>query len=121
MTPDEHQRERITTWRLAYNGECAQDPEDRALAAACALAEFDKRFPAPSAAAPVEPDGQFFIPPAELATLRQKARLWDAVASGKLGIYPRDGDFAVHWDIGYSIRPTAAEAVESAIAQGALK
>ena len=50
MTPDDHQRERITTWRLAYNGECAQDPEDRARAAECALAEFDKRFPAPAAA-----------------------------------------------------------------------
>ncbi len=113
------------------------------------LDSFDKRFPAPSAAAPVEPDAPSTFAydvkvidvetykadmaeletlrrtqamhDAELASLRQKARLWDAVASGKLGIYPRDGDFAVHWDIGHSMKATAEEAVEAAIAAGALK
>lgn len=118
MTPDEHQRERMRHWSRAF----ASTMQHRTFVDAdIALAEFDKRFPAPSAAAPVEPNGQFFIPPAELASLRQKARLWDAVASGKLGIYPRDGDFAVHWDVGHSVRPTAEEAVEAAIAAGALK
>ena len=126
MTHDDHQRERMRAWShfAVVTPEFADER----------LAQFDNRFPAPSAAAPVEPvpvpdqsamgmavASLILDQTAELATLRQKARLWDAVASGKLGIYPRDGDFAVHWDIGHSIRPTAAEAVESAIAQGALK
>lgn len=135
MTPDEHQRERRAFWDGVCIALCPPPTPFPQMDADALLAERDKRFPAP-AAAPVEPvvdryvigysDGaeavmQGMPTNAELAALRQKARLWDAVASGKLGIYPRDGDFAVHWDIGYSIRPTAAEAVESAIAQGALK
>lgn len=145
MTPDEHQRERITTWRLAYNGECAQDPEDRARAAECALAEFDKRFPAPSDAAPVEPEtdrerrenlhcvisdlaDQCREANAELAALRQKARLWDAVASGKVVLLYDDRELfagrydkedSIGWQTGWF--NTAEEAVEAAIAAGALK
>ena len=126
MTHDDHQRERMRHWSQVHSH--AYDRVGQDEIADNSLAEFDKRFPAPSAAAPVSP----IVDRSNLAdtiTVRQdhytaledKARLWDAVASGKLGIYPRDGDFAVHWDIGYSIRPTAAEAVESAIAQGAFK
>ncbi len=129
MTPDEHQRERMRAWVTVF---AATIPTacGAHVTADGMLDSFDKRFPAPSAAAPVEPDQSamgmavsslILDQTAELAALRQKARLWDAVASGKLGIYPRDGDFAVHWDVGHSMKATAEEAVEAAIAAGALK
>lgn len=126
MTPDEHQRERMRHWSRAF----ASTMQHRTFVDAdIALAEFDKRFPAPSAAAPVEPNGQFFIPPAELAALRQKARLWDAVASGKCRLFhtriERLPQFWVMHGKGFGGSthkfPTAEEAVEAAIAAGALK
>lgn len=64
---------------------------------------------------------------AELASLRQKARLWDAVRSGKVRIdYNLDDTYgAFYGPIGKGKRTltldTAEEAVEAAIAAGALK
>lgn len=60
---------------------------------------------------------------AELASLRQKARLWDAVASGKVRLSVAGRAYCT-WALGNemtSLCDTAEEAVESAIAQGAFK
>ena len=65
---------------------------------------------------------------AELAALRQKARLWDAVGSGKVVLLYDDRELfagrydkedSIGWQTGWF--PTAEEAVEAAIAAGALK
>lgn len=153
MTHDDHQRERMRVWAhafLASTALCAPHQN-----ADMALAEFDKRFPAPSAAAPVEPVASHAQPrvtcPApvmpmavdsytgslsavqtidvsELASLRQKARLWDAVIEG-VNLHKHNNP-AWGWSCSWSgsatyngerYFPTAEEAVESAIAQGALK
>lgn len=126
MNQDGHQRERMRVWTEAFsifNKEIPAIP-DAAEYADSALAEFDKRFPAPAA---VEPEPRINIEwpacgDAELASLRTKARLWDAVASGKvqLEMYP-SGTACVSWEHGDRTYPTAAEAVEAAIAAGALK
>lgn len=130
MTPDEHQRERMRAFLAGAKHNIRY--------ADSVLEEFDKRFPAPSAAAPVMPmamagtiNGTPFtsIPEtqAELASLRQKARYWDAVASGKVRLYiADDSNFYVAFDtaddaIGGHQFPTAAEAVQAAIDAGALK
>ncbi|MBP8177208.1 MAG: hypothetical protein KAX77_05520, partial [Xanthomonadales bacterium] len=142
MNADEHQRERMRHW-------VRWTDETSVYRANARLAEFDKRFPAPSAAAPVEPvanrvgiewrEPETFaqwddvhkarmVDVAELASLRQKARLWDAVASGKVRLEVNNhGRLFIVWygPESRGIRtegfPTAEEAVESAIAQGALK
>lgn len=164
MTPDEHQRERMATWRVARCrvGGFADGADEL-------LAEFDKRFPAP--ASPSEPKVQAAVEPvpaeppmlfartlaameerdaaAELAALREKARLfdklceelppgwkqnlryWDAVASGKVRLVAAIGVPSVWW-ADYGTQPgkytastrnfhTAAEAVQAAIDAGALK
>lgn len=146
MNQDEHQRERMRTWSLHYSRRDYASPHEACDRADSKLAEFDKRFPAPAAVevAPVPlgnsraytlgyQDGERDASSAiaeELASLRQKARLWDAVASGKVSV--------IHWksEIGSSCNytvpgsdnlhcgsafPTAEEAVEAAIAAGALK
>ena len=128
MTPDEHQRERMRAW-AGWAALTNIEQVD------WLLAEFDKRFPAPSAAAPVEPaveianvydsiDGRVpVIDAAELASLRQKARLWNAVASGTVRLSVAGRAYCT-WDLGNemtSLCDTAEEAVEAAIAAGALK
>ena len=149
MSDDEHQRERMRHWARAFNDAYEiNDSELSGRAADFALAEFDKRFPAPSAVAPVEPvakrvelydagydegykcglrDGGEIAEP-ELAALRQKARLWDAVGSGKVVLLYDDRELfagrydkedSIGWQTGWF--PTAEEAVEAAIAAGALK
>lgn len=155
MPPDEHQRERMRAWVQAYSDCGAELPETLAMFADASLAEFDKRFPAPALPVPDQSAmgmavaGTILAQTAELATLREKARLfdklceelppgwkqnlryWDAVASGK---------FILEWsavtehDIGWSVTfhilsvqktlqffSTAAEAVQAAIDAGALK
>lgn len=157
MTPDEHQRERMRAWAgwaaltnieqvdwllAAFDKRFPAPPvaghmQPHVMHFAPGMPlpfdSFTSSFPAPSAAAPVEPDVElsgYFVPVAELASLRQKARLWDAVASGKVSLRPPlYGDKFVAL---YEIRgcefqkttemlPTAEEAVEAAIAAGALK
>ena len=127
MTNDEHQRERMRHWSasfLASTALCAPHQN-----ADMALAEFDKRFPAPAEQAD---DAGFNykdvasadVTVAELATLRDKARLWDAVASGKVRVFRRIGvGYIAEFSDGMWTKgcPTAAEAVEDAIAAGALK
>ncbi len=132
MTPDEHQRERMRLWidvAAELRSSAKADYLAASLAADKLLSEFDKRFPAPSAAAPVEPVTirdtrlRVDIPAAELASLRQKARLWDAVASGKVRISVAGRAYCT-WNLGNemtSLCDTAEEAVEAAIAAGALK
>lgn len=134
MTPDEHQRERMRHWSRAFVSVLSCNTiHASARTGDDALAELDKRFPAPSAAAPVEPVAirdtrlRVDIPAAEFASLRQKARLWDAVASGKVRIdyNLQDTYGAFYGPIGKGKRTdnmdTAEEAVEAAIAAGALK
>ena len=137
MTPDEHQRERRAFWDGVCIALCPPPTPLPQMDADALLAERDKRFPAPSTAAPVEavakkgtvmlPDSpSSYVSSGELASLRQKARLWDAVASN---VRLRK-DAPREWIVGsYSlgnptlptIFPTAEEAVEAAIAAGALK
>ena len=153
MTPDEHQRERMRHWSRTFVAVLPSNTINvSANTANDALAHFDVSFPAPSAAAPVEPvapsvfaydvkviDVETYaanmaeletlrrtqaMHDAELASLRQKARLWDAVASGKVRLsFYADGYFSVdHGSDAFTGRyPTAGEAVEAAIAAGALK
>ena len=153
MTPDEHQRERRAFWDGVCIALCPPPTPFPQMDADALLAERDKRFPAPSAAAPVEPVADA-VPTEtllaaeyaqgwnkghaegvthgmahhakELASLRQKARLWEAVASGKLKLVGDTASDPVTWwtswrgqSCGY--KATAAEAVEAAIAAGALK
>ena len=149
MTPDEHAKERMRHWTASYIHH--QHTPAPGLIADAALNAFDARFPAPSAAAPVEPvassvfaydvkviDVETYTTDmaeletlrrtqamhnSELATLRQKARLWDAVASGKVRLSVAGRAYCT-WALGSEMTPlcdTAEEAVESAIAQGALK
>jgi len=153
MTHDDHQRERMRHWSQVHSH--AYDRVGQDEIADNSLAEFDKRFPAPSAAAPVEPvassvfaydvkviDVETYaadmaeletlrrtqaMHDAELASLRQKARLWDAVKDGKVLIH-RTESGAWFAEFGSpdnpevtGFFPTAEEAVEAAIAAGALK
>ena len=149
MTHDDHQRERMRHWSQVHSH--AYDRVGQDEIADNSLAEFDKRFPAPSAAAPVEPvassvfaydvkviDVETYkadmaeletlrrtqaMHDAELASLRQKARLWDAVASGKVRISVAGRAYCT-WNLGNemtSLCDTAEEAVEAAIAAGATK
>ncbi len=151
---DDHQRERMRAWALFCASMMPRPAPHPERDADSMLAEFDKRFPAPSAAAPVEPvtpsafaydvkviDVETYkadmaeletlrrtqaMHDAELASLRQKARLWDAVASGKVRldfyVYGPPEFEAAYGEGCFTPRfPTAEEAVESAIAQGALK
>lgn len=95
MNHDEHQRERMRAWTHV----AAHTDTDNA---DYMLAAFDKRFPAP-----VEPNlkrSEYFIPPHELATLRQKARLWDAM-----------------WPVWYGQEDDAINAARKVIDAGALK
>lgn len=98
------------------------------------LAEFDKRFPAPAAVDPasipfVPADALNAVSGHELATLRQKARLWDAVGSGRIELRrtvsgikpPKWWAFYGPCDRKTKLTESAAEAVEAAIAAGALK
>lgn len=138
MNQDEHQRERMRAWVAAFTATIPTDCGAHVTADGM-LASFDKRFPAPAA---VDTDrerrenlhcvisdltDQCREANAELASLRQKARYWDAVASGKVRLYiADDSNFYVAFDtaddaIGGHQFPTAAEAVEAAIAAGALK
>ena len=142
MTHDDHQRERMRHWSQVHSH--AYDRVGQDEIADNSLAEFDKRFPAPSAAAPVEPVAETMPAPpmlfartlaameerdaaAELASLRQKARLWDAVKDGKVLIHRTESGA---WIAEFGspdnpevtgFFPTAEEAVEAAIAAGALK
>ena len=126
MTPDEHQRERRAFWDGVCIALCPPPTPFPQMDADALLAERDKRFPAPSAAAPVEAamPAEF----AELVFLRHKARLWDAVATPqaiRLHQYA-DGPWFCTWMHGMQTKTTgaqesAAEAVEAAIAAGALK
>lgn len=137
MTPDEHQRERMLVWRGAFQ------VSDFGAASASnyadlALAEFDKRFPAPALPVPDQSAmgmavaGTILAQTAELTTLRDKARLWDAVADGAINLsYYESAGFQASWPApaanggtarcGSGSKHTAAEAVEAAIAAGALK
>lgn len=135
MTNDEHQRERMRLWAAAVT--IYRDSSLKFERADEYLAEFDKRFPAPVEQAPAEQadDAGFNykdvasadVTVAELATLRDKARLWDALASGKLWLHETESGmwFAEYGDpynpAVTDYYPTAAEAVEAAIAAGALK
>ena len=147
MTPDEHYQSRMAMW-MTVRACMTPYQTDRVQAADDAVADFDKRFPAPSAgvtyapvtgildgppaaAAPVEPGADahrdmtsvYQIAGPELASLRQKARLWDAVASGKVRLSVAGRAYCT-WALGNemtSLCDTAAEAVEAAIAAGALK
>ncbi len=136
MTTDEHQRERMRHWSRVGSKAWEEGYMRAAELADGALAEFDKRFPPPSAAAPVEPVADahrdmtsvYQIAGPELASLRQKARLWDAVAGGKVRLEVNNhGRLFIVWygPESRGIRtegfPTAEEAVEAAIAAGALK
>ncbi len=127
MTHDDHQRERMRAWALFCASMMPRPAPYPERDADSMLAEFDKRFPAPSAAAPVEAGGDktfWAMTETEYLSLRQKARLWDAVASGKVRLnYYTDGRFAAFYgsDTFTSRYPTAAETVEVAIAAGALK
>lgn len=125
MTPDEHQRERRALWCAAYI-EAKGFAEDRALIADNCVIEFDKRFPAPAA---VEPEPRITIEwpacgDAELAALREKARLWDALESARVRItHQFDGTWTVDHDA-MPVAPryeTLREAVQAAIDAGALK
>lgn len=122
MTPDEHQRERMRAWvallAAGWNSEiCTKQ-----------MAIFDAEFPA-HAAAPVKPGGDktfWAMTESEYTSLRQKARLWDAVASGKVRldfyVYGPPEFEAAYGDGCFTPRfPTAEEAVEAAIAAGATK
>lgn len=139
MTPDEHQRERRAFWDGVCIALCPPPTPFPQMDADALLAERDKRFPAPSAAAPVEPVAKRVElydagydegykcgqrdAAAELASLRQKARLWDAVASGKVRLSVAGRAYCT-WALGNemtSLCDTAEEAVEAAIAAGALK
>lgn len=123
MTNDEHQRERMRHWSasfLASTALCAPHQN-----ADMALAEFDKRFPAPALPVPDQSamgravSETILAQTDELATLRAKARLWDAVRSGKVDLVrSADGDGFYAND---KFRATAAEAVQAAIDAGALK
>lgn len=157
MTHDEYQRERMRLWARMYvsnfvdgnpPGRCSDFADD-------AVVEFDKRFPAPvepvAEVAPQTPaedyvnrsysrgyhDGaqsvmQGMPTIAELTTLREKARLWDAVADGAINLsYYESAGFQASWPApaanggtarcGSGSKHTAAEAVEAAIDAGALK
>ena len=158
-----HQRERMRAWVRVYDSPEYADQ---------VLAEFDKRFPAPTSQSATPPppaaqavevapskddavcalnfirscavngtlpswllDGKdialakgFAAVDAELAALREKARLWDAVASRKVRLTcDFQGMFAALFDKGEqvggwqtSFYTTAAEAVQAAIDSGAL-
>lgn len=132
MNQDEHQRERMRAFLVGA--------QVGSLNAESVLDAFDKRFPAPVEPVPV-PDqsalgsamSQLILSQTdELATLRQKARLWDAVADGAINLsYYESAGFQASWPApaqnggtarcGSGSKHTAAEAVEAAIAAGALK
>lgn len=130
MNQDEHQRERMRAWitfRISqFNGYglSAHDADER-------LAEFDKRFPAPAAVEVANvydsSDGRVpVIDATELASLRTKARLWDAVASGKVRLMAAFGngwraDFINDGIAFTKYGDTPEEAVQAAIDAGALK
>ena len=135
MTPDEHNSERMRAW-IHVAAHTDTDNADYMLAA------FDKRFPAPAAVEPVPAEPPMLFArtlaameerdaAAELAALREKARLWDAVASGKVRLVAAIDMRSVWW-ADYGTQPgkytactrnfhTAAEAVQAAIDAGALK
>jgi len=130
MTNDEHQRERMRAW-IHVAAHTDTDNADYMLAA------FDKRFPAPALPVPDQSAmgmavaGTILAQTAELATLRDKARWWDAVASGKVRLVAAIDMRSVWW-ADYGTQPgkytactrnfhTAAEAVQAAIDAGALK
>lgn len=137
MTPDEHQREKMRLWAWMYENNFIKGnpPEWCSDFADTAVAEFDKRFPAPAAVevAPISPDERhdYAMLAKEVGILRTKARLWDAVASGKVRLVAAIGVPSVWW-ADYGTQPgkytastrnfhTAAEAVQAAIDAGALK
>lgn len=134
MNQDEHQRERMRAW-------VHWAPTTNIEQVDWLLAEFDKRFPAPAAVevakAPalttmsLDVAETILAQEAELASLRTKARLWDAVASGKLRL-AATGTMPTAWWVDYNGKPgaymagtknfpTAAEAVQAAIDAGALR
>ena len=170
MTPDEHQREKMRLWAWMYENNFIKGnpPEWCSDFADTAVAEFDKRFPAP--ASPSEPKVQAAaeVAPAlpkaiastqpmsehrklmewtehlqlkerrleqqealladELTTLREKARYWDAVASGKVRLVrDEDATNSILWGAVYNNSHStdwyisAAGAVQAAIDEGALK
>lgn len=142
MTPDEHQRERMRHWSRAF----ASTMQHRTFVDAdIALAEFDKRFPAPAAVGVATGtredrsrsydeafnDGwrtaqRAAVPPAdpEYESLRTKARYWDALESARVRItHQFDGTWTVDHDA-MPVAPryeTLREAVQAAIDAGALK
>lgn len=129
MPPDEHQRERMRAWVQAYSDCGAELPETLAMFADASLAEFDKRFPAPALPVPDQSAmgmavaGTILAQTAELATLREKARMWDAVASGKIILDHYDGNGWRCWTFGGTATAyfkSATEAVQAAIEAGAL-
>lgn len=135
MDRDEHQRERMRAFRVGARIGWANG--------VIVLKEFDAQFPAPkgdnhpnmipSLRANVgHLSDQLETQEAELASLRQKARLWDAVADGAINLsYYESAGFQASWPApaanggtarcGSGSKHTAAEAVEAAIAAGALK
>lgn len=126
MDRDEHQRERMRAFRVGARIGWANG--------VIVLKEFDAQFPAPkgdnhpnmipSLRANVgHLSDQLETQEAELASMRQKARLWDAVASGKVRLSVAGRAYCT-WALGNemtSLCDTAEEAVEAAIAAGALK
>lgn len=141
MDRDEHQRERMRHWSRSYAAATlhACNPAWQGARddfADLALAEFDKRFPAPAAVEVAKAPAlttmslavaeTILAQEAELATLRIKARYWDAVRLGVIEIFRRStGEWWATWansgrttDGYYS---TAEEAVQAAIDAGALK
>lgn len=118
-----HQRERMRAW-IHVAAHTDTDNADYMLAA------FDKRFPAPALPVPDQSAmgmavaGTILAQTAELTTLRDKARLWDAVASGQVRLFADTNGFWCEWDDGNvwdTVKPTAAEAVQAAIDAGALR
>lgn len=136
MTNDEHQRERMRAWTHV----AAHTDTDWIENADYMLAAFDKRFPAPTSqsatppppaaqaveVAPISPDERhdYAMLAQEVGILRNKARLWDAVASGKIILDHYDGNCWRCWTFGGTATAyfkSAAEAVQAAIDVGALK
>lgn len=129
MNQDEHQRERMRAW-------VHWAPTTNIEQVDWLLAEFDKRFPAPAAVevakAPalttmsLDVAETILAQEAELASLRTKARLWDAVASGKVRLMAAFGngwraDFINDGIAFTKYGDTPEEAVQAAIDAGALK
>lgn len=137
MNQDEHQRERMRAWVAAFTATIPTDCGAHVTADGM-LASFDKRFPAPAAVGvaktptlttmSLDVAETILAQEAELASLRTKALLWDAVASGKVS--PRQaasGRWAAWYDHAEgrqdrtAYKQTAEEAVQAAIDAGALE